>query len=675
MEWSNPNLCPPDSGNRRPAETDADRRQDRQASTPGRVEHTSRQEPPAVLLNRQGLALEAARQFEDAEKAYRAALRVDSRHPDTYLNLAALIYPHADRYEESMALCRHALQLNPGWVNAYVLLGCIYQSRSIWSEAEVCHRKALEITPGLTEAHQNLGLVLAARERHSEAIRHFRKALTLRPDCARTWNNLGISLRACGMLREAVGAYCSAIECKPDFAVAWFHKGNVLQDLKYYDEAARAYRQAVEIDGSLPDAWNNLGVVLRAQHLENEALEAFGRAAEQNPDSPEVHNNLGLVLAALGQSEAAVESCRRAIHLNPAFAEAYRNLADMLKEICRTKDAIAAYRKATQVRPDFAAAWWNLALALLQNGQLREGFSLYHYRRQPELNIFTYPHSLTAPRWNGRAFKNKTLLVYCEQGFGDSIQFSRYLPKVRQRGGKVILEAPPALVRLFQASGIADEVIGAGPELPAVQYDLCASVMDLAHIFDTTLETIPAGGGYLRADRQAVERWRRRIGQEGFKVGIAWAGNPQHGNDKNRSVSAQMFAGLHGISSDIRFFSLQLNPDAGSIELLSNTLAVENLEADLTDLAETAAAVMCLDLVISVDTSVAHLAGALGRPAWTLLPYCPDWRWLLHRDDSPWYPGMRLFRQRQRGNWSEVFAELRQELKHACLCGRMGNLL
>jgi tetratricopeptide (TPR) repeat protein len=651
------------------------RQSGKRAAAPGSGEQASEEVSAACLLNRQGLALEAAQRFAEAEQVYRAALNVDSRYPDTCLNLAALISRRADRCEESFALCRQALQIQPNWANAYILLGCLHQSRFEWDQAEACHRKALATAPDLTEAHQNLGLILAARERHSEAVSHFRKALTRRPDCPRTWNDLGISLRACGLLREAVGAYCSAIECKPDFAVAWFHKGNVLQDLKYYDQAGDAYRRAVELDSRLPDAWNNLGVVLRAQHLEKEALKAFRKAAEQNSASPEIYNNMGLSLAALERFEESIDCYQTAIQLNPLFAEAYRNLGDSLREICRMEDAITAYRKAVQIRPDFAAALWNLSLVLLQSGHLHEGFSLYHYRRRPELGIVTYPHTLPAPRWDGSPCHDKTLLVYCEQGLGDSIQFSRYLRQVRQRGGRVILETQPALVRLFETSQAADEVISSGSDKPSVHFDLCTSVMDLPELFGTTLQTIPNESPYLFADPQDVQRWHKRIGRHGYKAGIVWAGNPEHENDQRRSINAEMFAHLKDVSPDIRFFSLQIGDAAKAAEKLIGTIGMEHLGDEIVDLADTAAAIMCLDLVICVDTSVAHLTGALGRPVWTLLPYCSDWRWLLGRDDSPWYPGMRLFRQRQRGNWSEVFGELRQELKHACLSGRVRKLL
>jgi len=675
MQYHSQNPCEGGSDcDRLSAGADGQRRPDSSAAPLDRVNRARDVQSSAALLNRQGLSLEAAQRFTEAEQAYRAAIAVDQGHPDACLNLAALIYRHADRYEEAVALCTRALELKPDWVNAHVLLGCVYQSRSAWDRARACHRRALEIAPNLTEAHQNLGLICAAQDRHAEAVDHFRRALTHNPACARTWNDLGISLRACGLLREAVGAYCSAIECCRDFAVAWFHKGNVLQDLKYYDEAAQAYRRAVELDAHLPGAWNNLGVVLRAQNLHAEALEAFCRAAEQDPLVPEVYSNAGLSLEALGRSEEAVISFRKAIGLDPDFAEAYRDLGDSFKEMSRMDEAIAAYRKAIGLRCDYSSAWWNLSLALLMNGSLREGFKLYHYRRKPELGIFTYPHDLPAPRWNGRPFAGKTLLVYCEQGLGDSIQFCRYLPMVRQRGGRVILEAPASLVRLFRTSNLADEVIASGARKPMVQYDLCASVMDLPDVFGTTLETIPRELPCLSADPQDTARWRQRIGPDGFKVGIAWAGNPKHGNDKKRSVSADIFAPLRDAGQGIRFFSLQTGKAAQAVRQLSGQMPIEDLSDGLTDFGQTAAAMMCLDLVISVDTSVAHMAGALGRTTWTLLPCCPDWRWLLHRQDSPWYPQMRLFRQRQPGNWGGVFKQLRRELGHACACRDGGPL-
>lgn len=620
----------------------------------------------AGLLNRRGLILEALGRRAEAKQAYQRAMLLEPSDPDGFLNLAALIHREHGQFKKAVLLCRQAISLAPPSSKGWVLLGCIYQSRSMWDMAEQCQRKALLLEPGLTEAHQNLGLICAARNRHDQAVEHFKQALASKPRCSRTWNDLGISLRALGRLKEASNAYDEALRLDPRLHIAWYHKGNVLQDLGRLEQAAEAYSRALKLKPDNAGYWNNLGVVLRAMNQNKRAVWAYRKAIAYAPQTAELYNNLGLALETLQQSEAAIDCYRKAIRLKPDFAEAWRNMAGSYKEMCRPELAVEYYRKALELRPDYYCVWWNLSLALLQGGQLREGFSLYLYRNQPELKIFTYPHNLPALRWDGSSFIGKTLLIYCEQGFGDSIQFVRYLPLVRHLGGHTILEASPALVRLFEQSSLSDQVIAAGDLPPAVHYDLCASILDLPAIFKTSLETLPSSTAYLRARTRDADLWNQLLDKRSFSVGIVWAGNPGHAKDKNRSCPCDFFFELSRAFPQMRFYSLQTMPAEADAAKLTAHPQIIDLQHSLGDFADTAAVMQALDLIVTVDTSVAHLAGALGRPVWTLLPYCPDWRWLLNRNDSPWYPTMRLFRQGKPGDWPGVFKTLQSELAAAC---------
>ncbi|MBN1124085.1 MAG: glycosyltransferase family protein [Sedimentisphaerales bacterium] len=564
--------------------------------------------------------------------------------------------------ETAIRLCDRILQREPDSAPALVTKGCILQSRRLWDEAEQLHRKALSLRPDLAEAHQNLGLILAERGRHQEAAGHYQRALEVVSECAETWNDLGISLRAMGRSLEATRAYQKAVFLKPDFELAWFHLGNALRDIQQFAEAIHAYQKALALRPDYPSCWNNLGLAYKAiEHIEK-AVGAFEKAAQLSPDNPEYFNNLGLSLETMWCSDEAIIAYRKAINLMPDFAEAYRNLGDTLKEIGRCEEAIRAYRKALEIRPDYASTWWNLSLALLLSGRLAEGFALYHYRSHPEVEIFTYPHTLDVPRWGGGGFSGKRLLVYCEQGFGDSIQFLRYIPMVKQRGGTVILEVPSALARLARNCTGFDELVCASQKPSQIPFDLCVSIMDLPAIFNTSLSTIPDIVPYIRVSSEILNPWRDRFGQGRFHVGIVWAGNPKHGNDRNRSCRAEWFASLGHIEG-VQLHSLQKGPASEQIMELTKNVPVNDLANELGDFADTAAVIAHLDLVITVDTAVAHLAGAMDKPVWLLLPFSPDWRWMLDRRDSPWYPAMRLFRQTKRGDWKNVFFAIEQEVR------------
>ncbi|MBN1816754.1 MAG: glycosyltransferase family protein [Sedimentisphaerales bacterium] len=576
--------------------------------------------------------------------------------------LQAMDYYRQGQLEKAVRVCDNVLEREPGSAPAMVAKGCILQSRHLWDEAERLHRKALSIRPDLAEAHQNLGLILAEKGRYTEAVVHYRRALKILPDCAETWNDLGVSLRAMGQSQEAALAYRKAVSLQPDFELAWFHLGNALRDMQRWDEAIDAYHNALVRRPHYPSCWNNLGLAYKGLGQSEEAIRAFEKASEMAPDNAEYFNNMGLSLEAAWRSEEAILAYRRAIERKPDFAEAYRNLGDTLKQIGRCEEAIRCYRKALQIRPEYASTWWNLSMALLLSGRLAEGFTLYHYRRHPEVGIFTYPHTLNVPRWDGAKFTGKRLLVYCEQGFGDCIQFLRYLPMVKRRGGTVILEAPTALARLVRNVSDIDEFLCSSQNPPRTAFDLCVSIMDLPAIFHTSLSTIPDIVPYLRAPTEAIEAWRGRFDKDRYHIGIVWAGNPKHGNDANRSCRAEWFAPLGRIDG-VQLHSLQKGPAAEPILALAQYTSVIDPANHLTDFADTAAVIACLDLVITVDTAVAHLAGAMDKPVWLLLPFPPDWRWMLDRSDSPWYPAMRLFRQTKRGDWKEVFTAVELEIR------------
>jgi len=361
------------------------------------------------------------------------------------------------------------------------------------------------------------------------------------------------------------------------------------------------------------------------------------------------------VLAMQHRGGETVAAFQRAVELKADYVFAHCDLGVALMEAGRLAEAVAAFEAAMALAPGFAPARTQHAMTLLLRGDFERGWPEYEWRWRTE--GFTPPRrELTQPMWDGREFAGRTLLLHAEQGYGDTIQFVRYAPMVAQRGGRVLLEAPAKLTRLLRGLPGVAQVIPAGAALPA--FDLRCALMSLPGVFKTTLSSIPAPVQYLKADEGLAASWANRLGKSaGLRVGIVWAGRRSHVGDFNRSIKLAALAPLAGVAG-VRFFSLQKDDTAGEANHPPEGMNLIDLTADLTDFADTAAVISQMDVIISVDTAVAHLAGALGKPVWVMLPFLPDWRWLLNRDDSPWYPTMRLFRQKMPEQWSEVVASV-----------------
>ena len=391
------------------------------------------------------------------------------------------------------------------------------------------------------------------------------------------------------------------------------------------------------------------GTALNALGQPARACAAFARALSLKPDHAASWLNIGNASADLDDLASAETLYRTAIRLDAALPEAYASLGYILTMQARLNEAIEACEAAIRLHPDFAGAHWNLAIAALLGGDLRRGFQAYEWRKRHAAYRADFP-DLPGPVWNGADVLGRTILVRAEQGFGDAIQFARYLPLIRDAGGKPILVCAPALVPLMQSLPGIQAVPSTGV-LP--EFDAWIDQISLPRLFGTTLDTIPANDAYLRAETDRVQVWRLRL-PKGPKVGIAFAGNPKHPADRRRSIPSdltQMLRDIPGIS----FVNLHHGKAA-------RPLGLPDLTQWMTDYAETAALIDTLDLVVTVDTSVAHLAGALGKPVWVLLPHAPDWRWLLGRTDSPWYRSARLFRQPTPGDWTSVLADVATKL-------------
>jgi len=470
---------------------------------------------------------------------------------------------------------------------------------------------------------------------------------------------LALQYQRMGRLEEAEALYHQVIAAQPDHFVAHNNLGLVLACRGQADESVAAFQRALRIAPTYAEAYNNIGIVLAAQDRLDEAAAAFRDTLRLKEGFPEAWNNLGNVLRNQGRPEEAIASYRQALQLQPQYAQAAYGLGNALLELRRIEEAFASYQRALELEPGHADARLNMALLLLLCGDFQQGWPLYESRWE------AFPDGrrhFAQPRWNGGPVPGRRVLIHAEQGLGDSLQFIRCAQSVADRGGHVIAECPPPLLDLFRTARGVSEVITAGTPPPS--FDLHVPMLSLPLILQTTTATIPADVPYLFADPARSEVWRQRLGppRASLRVGVAWTGNPQNRETAKRGIALDRFLPLLRLDS-IAFFSLQVGPGAEQLRQFAAADAIHDHSAAIQNFADTAAFMANLDLIISVDTATTHLAGALGRPVWTLLPFAADWRWGLNGETTPWYPTMRLFRQTTPGDWESVMERVAGELR------------
>jgi Flp pilus assembly protein TadD len=603
--------------------------------------------------------LEAGR-FGEAETLWRQILAVDPRDVDA-LHLLGVTAAQTGRHDLAIDLIRQAIALRPHFPEAYNNLGIVLKERGYTEEAVAAYRRAIALRPGDPEAHCGLGIVLRETGELDQALAAYRQAIALRPDYPQAHCGLGIVLADKGELDQAIASCRQAIALRPNYAEAHGSLAMLLSDKGELDQAIAAYRQAIVLNPTLPEVHNNLGMALKDKGSVDEAVLSYRQAIALNPELPEVHNNLGIALRDRGELDEAVSAFRRAIALKPGFALSHNNLGTVLRAKGQLEEAVAAYRQALALDPDLPEAHHNLALALLLRGDFLEGWEEQEWRWKRK-DFRTPGRDFSHPQWDGSMLEGRTLLLHCEQGLGDTLQFFRYLPLVTRRGGKVILECQPELQRLLQANAAELQVVSRGDPIPT--FDVHCPLLTLPRLFATDLSNIPRNVPYIRASAADTEAWRERLAgnRAELKVGLVWAGSAANANDRNRSIKLATLGPLTQVSG-VRFISLQKGQAAAECETPPQGLQLIDVANHLKDFTDTAAIIDTLDLIISVDTAVVHLAGAMGKPVWTLVPFDPDWRWLLNRSDSPWYPTMRLFRQPRIGDWSSVVAEVRDQVQ------------
>ncbi len=642
-----------------------------------------------VALLRRGLSYQESGDGAKAEKIYGEVLEREPGNADAWHLLSRLAMVQGE-WKTAAARALQAIRSRPDIPAFHSSLGEILAVQGMAEQAALCYREALRLQPAFVPALVNLGNALQGMGRYREACVQYWRAIQGDPDCVEAFCNLGNALRAQGRHDEALICYQEAVRLRPADPEVSVNLSAAYLQLSEDLQAEEWARRALACSPGLTQALSNLSVALLNQGRLEEAETTAREALRNAPRAPHLHSNLGSALLQRKKFQEAEAACRRALELRPGYPEAANNLGVSLQLQDRLEEAAAQFEEVLRDQPEFAEAWTNLgtvrqaqgrntealacfevalrhnpahvkthfcrSLSLLLAGRYLEGFSEYEWRWKV---IAGTPRAVTQPLWEGEPLAGRSILLFTEQGLGDTIQFVRFAPIVAAFGGPVILDCQAPIVPVVRTVQGLSKVIAEEDALPP--FDLQAGLMSVPRILGTTADTIPAIIPYVRASQLLVDEQRRRLGERrGLRVGLAWAGNPQHDSDRHRSFPLEVLSPLRRIPG-IEWYSLHIGKRrleeirrAGGwpAQVLSESGGVSEL----------AALMCCLDLVITADTMPAHLAGALGRPVWTLLSSAADWRWRESGDQTPWYPTMRLFRQPRKGDWNSVVARVAREV-------------
>ena len=581
-------------------------------------------DPRVRKLLKKGIKHHQAGRRRQAEKCYRSSLKADPLCPQA-LHLLGLLAQQAGDYRESVRLLEQSLALNPDDRDTLSSLAGAYIGQRQIQPARQCYQRLAELFPDSAEIHQRLGKMQERLGEWGAALDSYRRALALQPD-------------------------------SPEF-----HRS--LAGLQYkqgaHEEAAESCRRALALYPNQPEILTQLGNSLADLGNYGAAVDAHRRALALTPDSPEALLGLGYFFERKGDWASAIDIYRTAIKLNPESSSAHLQLgsAQVLQD--NLEEAAASFERVLQLAPDSAEGRAFLGLIHLKQGSLRRGLSEYEDRWSTSYG-FRFRRKFPQPLWKGEPLEGSRILLHAEQGMGDTLQFVRYVPLVTERGGKVVLDVQPPLHRLLAQTPGAGQVICCDEDRPLV--DLQCPLLSLPLVLGTELNTIPAKVPYVFPDPAQTDAWRRRLAGNLVRVGLVWGGNPIFPHELWRAIPLEQLAPLTNLEGTT-FYSLQVGPPAGQMKPLGDRVRLIDLQGELKDFADTAAIVANLDLVISMDTSVVHLVGAMGKPVWILLHKSSDWRWFLDREDSPWYPTARLFRQSTLGNWHDVVTRVERELR------------
>jgi tetratricopeptide (TPR) repeat protein len=607
-------------------------------------------------LNR-AVAAYRAGQLAQAEVLCQQIISVDRNYFDA-LYVLAVVQAGLGKNVEALANYDGALVLQPRHAEALSNRGNALKALKRFDEALDSFDRALAAQPDYPAALSNRGAVLFEIARYEEALATYDRSLAIRPDQVVALYNRGGALQKLGRFEEALSSYDRALAISPELVEAHVNRGNTLIALDRHNDALASFDTALALRPDLVEALTSRGNALNGLKRHEEALTSYDRAIACQPAYAAAHYNRGTTLHEMKRYDEALESYDRAISLQPDYPEAFSNLGATLWELKRHDEALASYDRAIALQPTFPEAHWNAASLRLLTGDFEHGWEEYEWRWKYKTMALA-KRNFAQPQWSGEPIEGKTILLHSEQGLGDAIQFSRYVPLVAGRGARVILEVDRRLRELMSSLDGAAQVLSTGDALP--DFDMHCPLLSLPRAFHTLIETVPSRTPYLHASPERLAKWAARLGPErGLRVGLIWSGNPAHHRDHARSIALSALMPLLGVPAI--FFSLQKDVRSADAAVLAGRRDVIQIADELADFSDTAAIMAQLDLIISVDTSTVHLAGALGRPVWILLPYLPDWRWLLDRDTSPWYPTARLFRQDEARGWGSVIPRVQAAL-------------
>lgn len=600
--------------------------------------------------------------YASADLILKRVIQVDSKNLPA-LHILGLIKASQNNYKEAADLLLRAARICPDDASIQYNLAKALSDSGRDREAVAHHKKAVGLNSNNPEAWLNYGKTASNLGRYEDALSCYEKALGLKADYAEAAINKGATLKELGRYEEAIEFAELALSINPKLAEAWSNKGVALKEIKRYEEAITQYDQALKIKPNYHDALINKGVALQVLKRYEDAIAQYDHALMLNSESHEAWSNKGVSLQELRRYEEALIHFDKAIGLKPNYFEALTNKAVALQELKRFDEALVYYDKALSINSEYHEATWNKSLLLLLQGDFENGLPLYESRwKSDKRSLSAGKRTFDRPTWLGiEPLKDKTILIYGEQGFGDYIQFCRYVQLVSNLGAKVVLEAPLPLVGLMRSmKGIA-QLVAQGDELPAFDYQ--CPLLSLPLAMKTSLSSIPWSGPYLATDAQKVSKWRLRLGETNrMRVGLAWSSTSLFEGDANRSLKLTDF--VKSLPDEgFEYVCLQKELKECDKQYFENYQNIRFFGDELNDFSDTAALIECLDLVVSTCTSIPHLSAALNKKTWVLLSYLADWRWLTNRNDSPWYPSLSLYRQTTIGDWDSVLEKVRSDLE------------
>lgn len=607
---------------------------------------------------KQAISVHRHGQLDQAEAIYKEILLSQPLHFQV-LQLLGTIAAQRNNLGLAVELFSQAIKIKPDFAQAYNNLGVVLSDLNLYAQALDSHVLALKFKPDYVDAWYNQGNVLLKLRRYEEAVNSYEHALKLKPGHVEAINNIGIALSYSGQYQRALEKYDRILEIMPDHCDARFNRGNALLKLMRYQEAIVDYCKVLELNPNHVEAMNNIGIALYELGQYGQAVDRHNLALKIKQDHIDAWYNRGNALLKLRRYDDAIDSYKQVLKINSVHADSFNNIGIGLHALGRLDKALQYYNQALDIQSDHAGAQFNSSICYLQLGNFIEGWKRYEWRWKNN-NIKDKPRCYPQPLWLGNeCLQGKSILLYGEQGLGDFLQFCRYVKLIADQGGKVILEVRAPLFRLLTCLEGVSKLIVEGDTLPV--FDFHCPLMSLPLAFKTDLASIPKNVPYLFAEDERRLYWQERLHGRGLKVGINWQGNPKAEIDEGRSFALNYFNRLAQIP-DIRLISLQKNEGTEQLKSMPEGMDVlvlgDNFDVGQDAFCDSAAVIKNLDLVVTSDTAIAHLAGALGSPVWLLLKQVPDWRWMLYGEDSPWYPTMRIFRQKKRDDWEAIFDEV-----------------